>query len=33
MKKLVKGLLDFQRHSLPAYRATFARLANGQRPD
>jgi len=33
MKKLIKGLLDFQRHSLPAYRATFARLANGQRPD
>ena len=33
MKKLVKGLLDFQRHGLPAYRATFARLANGQRPD
>ncbi|HEX8821528.1 MAG TPA: carbonic anhydrase [Archangium sp.] len=33
MKKLVKGLLDFQRHGLPAYRATFARLANGQTPD
>ncbi|HEX5749967.1 MAG TPA: carbonic anhydrase [Archangium sp.] len=33
MKKLVQGLLDFQRHSLPAYRATFARLAHGQTPD
>ena len=33
MKKLIQGLLDFQRHGLPAYRATFARLANGQRPD
>jgi carbonic anhydrase len=33
MKKLIKGLLDFQRHSLPPYRATFARLANGQTPD
>ena len=33
MKKLIHGLLDFQRHSLPPYRATFARLANGQSPD
>ncbi|MCY1082147.1 carbonic anhydrase [Archangium lansingense] len=33
MKKLVQGLLDFQRHGLPAYRATFARLAHGQSPD
>jgi carbonic anhydrase len=33
MKKLVRGLLDFQRHSLPAYRSTFARLAKGQTPD
>lgn len=33
MKKLVKGLLDFQRHGLPAYRSTFARLAHGQSPD
>lgn len=33
MKKLIQGLLDFQRHSLPSYRATFARLAKGQSPD
>jgi carbonic anhydrase len=33
MKKLIRGLLDFQRHSLPAYRSTFARLAKGQSPD
>lgn len=33
MKKLVQGLLDFQRHGLPAYRSTFARLAQGQAPD
>ncbi|HEX8698984.1 MAG TPA: carbonic anhydrase [Myxococcaceae bacterium] len=33
MKKLIKGLLDFQRHSLPSYRATFTRLAKGQTPD
>jgi carbonic anhydrase len=33
MKKLVQGILDFQRHSLPAYRSTFARLAHGQAPD
>ncbi|MGE6757478.1 carbonic anhydrase [Corallococcus interemptor] len=33
MKKLIRGLLDFQRHTLPSYRATFARLAKGQSPD
>jgi carbonic anhydrase len=33
MKKLIRGLLDFQRHALPAYRATFSRLAKGQSPD
>lgn len=33
MKKLIQGLLGFQRHSLPAYRSTFARLAKGQSPD
>ncbi len=33
MKKLIRGLLDFQRHTLRPYRATFARLANGQTPD
>lgn len=33
MKKLIKGLLDFQRHGMPAYRQTFARLAKGQSPD
>jgi carbonic anhydrase len=33
MKKLIRGLLDFQRHGLPPYRATFARLAKGQSPD
>lgn len=33
MKKLIRGLLDFQRHTLPPYRATFARLAKGQSPD
>ncbi|WP_257448753.1 carbonic anhydrase [Archangium lipolyticum] len=33
MKKLIQGLLDFQRHGLPAYRSTFARLAHGQSPD
>jgi carbonic anhydrase len=33
MKKLIKGLLDFQRHTLPPYRTTFARLAKGQAPD
>lgn len=33
MKKLIRGLLEFQRHTLPSYRATFARLAKGQTPD
>lgn len=33
MKKLIRGLLDFQRHTLRPYRATFARLAKGQSPD
>ncbi len=33
MKKLIKGLLDFQRHGFPAYRETFAKLAHGQSPD
>ncbi|RKH14282.1 carbonic anhydrase [Corallococcus sp. CA053C] len=33
MKKLIRGLLDFQRHTLPSYRTTFARLAKGQSPD
>nr|WP_242589677.1 carbonic anhydrase [Corallococcus macrosporus] len=26
-------MLDFRRHTLPSYRATFARLAKGQSPD
>lgn len=33
MKKLIKGLLDFQRHGYPAYRETFNRLSRGQAPD
>ena len=33
MKKLIQGILDFQRHVLPSYRETFARLALGQAPD
>lgn len=33
MKKLIKGLLDFQRHGFPAYRETFSRLSRGQAPD
>lgn len=33
MKKLIRGLLDFQRHTLRPYRATFERLAKGQTPD
>lgn len=33
MKKLIRGLLDFQLKSRPAYRDVFARLANGQSPD
>ncbi|MDQ3262558.1 MAG: carbonic anhydrase [Myxococcota bacterium] len=33
MKKLIRGLLDFQRHTVGPYRETFARLAQGQTPD
>ncbi|MFY2557252.1 carbonic anhydrase [Corallococcus terminator] len=33
MKKLIRGLLDFQLKGRPAYREVFARLANGQNPD
>lgn len=33
MKKLIKGIVDFRRHTLPSYRETFAKLALGQRPD
>jgi carbonic anhydrase len=33
VKKLIRGLLDFQRHTVRPYRSTFARLANGQSPD
>ena len=33
MKKLIQGLVDFRRHTLPAYRLTFAKLAKSQNPD
>ncbi|MCE9672908.1 carbonic anhydrase [Myxococcus stipitatus] len=33
MKKLIRGLLDFQLKGRPAYREMFARLADGQSPD
>ncbi len=33
MKKLIQGLIDFRRHTLPAYRLTFAKLAQSQNPD
>lgn len=33
MKKLIKGLLDFQRHAVRPYRSTFERLAKSQTPD
>ena len=33
MKKLVKGIFEFQKNILPSYRETFARLALGQSPD
>src|SRR5579864_5678527 len=33
MKKLVKGIIDFQKNVRPNYRETFARLALGQSPD
>lgn len=32
MKKLIRGILDFQRHVLPHYRRTFRRLATAQKP-
>jgi carbonic anhydrase len=33
MKKLVRGIVEFRREKLPAYRKKFARLALGQSPD
>lgn len=33
MKKLVKGIIEFQKNILPGYRETFAKLALGQSPD
>ena len=33
MKKLIRGLLDFQLNARPGYRDVFAKLANGQSPD
>jgi carbonic anhydrase len=33
MKKLIRGLLDFQVNARPGYREVFARLALGQFPD
>ena len=33
MKKLVNGILEFRRKTLPSYRETFAKLALGQKPD
>lgn len=33
MIKLINGLIDFQRHVLPAYRSTFHELAKRQTPD
>jgi carbonic anhydrase len=33
MKKLVRGILDFRRNVLPAYRMTYQRLAKSQTPD
>ena len=33
MEKLVRGIIDFRRHVLPARREIFARLAKGQNPD
>lgn len=33
MKKLVNGIIDFQKHIRPSYRETFAKLALGQSPD
>jgi carbonic anhydrase len=33
MEKLLRGILHFRRHELPARRAIFAKLAEGQAPD
>lgn len=33
MKKLIHGILEFQKKNLPAYREKFASLAEGQSPD
>ncbi|MCE9624537.1 MAG: carbonic anhydrase, partial [Deltaproteobacteria bacterium] len=33
MKKLLQGIVDFRKNTLPTYRDTFAKLALGQRPD
>lgn len=33
MRKLLQGIVEFRRTRLASYRATFARLALGQRPD
>ena len=33
MKKLIRGLLDFQLNARPGYREVFSRLAKGQYPD
>lgn len=33
MKKLVQGIVEFQKNVRPGYRETFARLALGQSPD
>src|SRR3954469_11988081 len=33
MKKLLHGIIDFRRKTLPGYQETFARLALGQKPD
>jgi len=33
MKKLIQGIVDFRRSTLPGYREKFARLALGQHPD
>jgi carbonic anhydrase len=33
VRKLIRGLLDFQLNARPGYRDVFAKLANGQSPD
>ena len=33
MKKLLRGIVEFQKNVRPGYRETFARLALGQKPD